>query len=224
MKTIPYFALLFAFAFAAAAQTAKLPAAPKPDSRVEWLDKLRGDAEMKALLDEQIKKLGGHHDAVYAGKEAADPKQDVKDAYHQSLLITPREPVVRADGKDVANLVCYHVYVRNLRDSFDGNYIDILAGKEGPNYSAVALLELPKSDKPEPWLVEARYDSSGDDGGKTQLALGHKQIESAEHGDDTGRTAFVLVPGGKFFIELTRPQADPKKPVRRFWYFRMMKL
>ncbi len=148
----------------------------------------------------------------------------MRDAAHQSIIVSPREPVLTIAGRDFATLVCYHVYVRSLGDALTNNYVDILAGREGPNYSAVVLLELPKSDKPEPWLVEARYDSSGEDGGRTHLALGHKVIPSAEHGDASGRTAFILVPGGKFFVELTRPQPDAKKPVRRFWYFRLMKL
>jgi hypothetical protein len=208
----------------ALARAVRPTAAPKPEPRTAWLASLARDPEMKSLLDAEIRKLGGEPGSVFAGKSAADPKQDVKDAFHQSVVVSPREPVATVDGKDVANLVCYHVYVRNLGDSHTNNYVDILAGREGPNYSAVALLELPRTEKPEPWLVEARYDSSGEEGGRTHLALGHKVIPSAEHTDDSGRTAFILVPGGKFFVELTRPQADAKKPVRRFWYFRLMKL
>ena len=222
MKHLSFLLLLLTLVAPTHAQTA--PAAPKPQSRTEWLHALIGDAEMKALLVEQIKKQGGDPDAVFAGKAAANPKQDVKDLWHQSVLVTPRNPQLIVDNKEAAQLLCYHVAMRSLDECRAGNFLEILGGKEGPNYSAVALLDFPKSAQPEPWLIEARYDSSGDSGEKIQLALGHKPVPSAEHGDDSGRTAFVLLPGGKFFVELTRPPADDKKRLRRFYYFRLMKL
>ena len=224
MKKLILATLLVAFTLHSIAQEAPAPAAPKPQSRVEWLAALLSDADMKALLAEQIKKQGGNPEAVFAGKTAADPKQDVQDVWHQSVFVTPRNPQVLVNGKEAAHLLCYHVAMRSLDECRAGNYLEILGGKEGPNYSAVALLDFPKSDQPEPWLIEARYDSSGDSGEKIQLALGHQPVPSAEHGDETGRTALVLLAGGKFFIELTRPPADGKKRLRRFYYFRLLKL
>ena len=224
MQRLSLLLLALTLALPSNAQVARPAAAPKPQSRVEWLQSLLSDPEMKTLLEEQIKKQGGNPEAVFTGKAAADPKQDVKDAWHQSIIVTPRDPQVKIANKEVAQLLCYHVAMRSLEDCRAGNYLEILSGKEGPNYSAVALLDFPKSDKPEPWLIEARYDSSGDAGAKVQIALGHKPVPSAEHGDDSGRTAFVLLQGGKFFVELTRPPADDKVRLRRFYYFRIMKL
>lgn len=41
---------------------------------------------------------------------------------------------------------------------------------------------------------------------------------------ETGLLAFVNVGGGKHFVELTQPPADPARRTRKFWYTRLLRL
>lgn len=200
------------------------PAAPVPLTRTALLKRLAQDEEIRKGLSEQITALGGKPDAVLAGTAAAKPGEDVKDQWHQGVVLTPRDSELLQNGKQTGLLVAYNVFMHSLKDCLQGNYLPILCGPGSGQYAAAGLYDLPgAADAEHPWIAEVGFEMTDMKSDQIRLQVNHEPIPAARLGDTT-LLGFVNVNGGKHFVEITQPPADPAHRTRRFWYTRMMRL
>lgn len=211
-------------AFGQGARKEEAPPAPVPLSRVALLKELASDAEVRKGLAEQVTALGGKPDAVFAGTTAARPGEDVKDAWHQGVALTPRDSQLLREGKIQGQLVVYNVFMHSLKECLTGNFLPVATGPGSSPYAGAGLYELPgPADAEHPWLVEVGFELAGLKNDQIRLQVNHEPAPGIRLGD-TALLGFVRMGGGRHFVEITQPPADPQHRTRRFWYTRVMRL
>lgn len=199
------------------------PPTPTPLTRTALLKKLASDPDLRQGLSEQITALGGDPDAVLNGTAPARPGEDVKDLWHQGALLTPKDSQILKEGKLQAQLVVYNVFMHSLKECLEGNFLPVTTGPGSP-YAAAGLFELPGPATPEhPWIVEVGFELEGLRENQIRLQVNHKPVPALRFGE-TALLGFVRVGGGRHFVEITQPPADPRRRTRRFWYTRLLRL
>lgn len=103
-----------------------------------------------------------------------------------------------------------------------------VGGREaGPGtnpYAGAGLYELPGAPAAEdPWIVEVGFELEGLKENDVRLQVSHEPVPSLRMGE-TSLVGFVRMGGGRHFVELTQPPADPQRRTRRFWYTRVLRL
>ena len=217
--------LLATFTHAVAQQyPPRRPTAPKPLTRTALLKTLAANKDIRDALSGEIRKLGGDPERVFSGETAARPGEDVKDRWHQGVTLTPRASSLTVGGKLLGQLVAYNVFIASLKECLAGNYLPILGGKGDQKYAIAALYDLPGApDEQSPYVAEIGFEYDGMKPGDVQLQAQHQPLPAVRLGP-TSMLAFVSLGGGRHFIELTRPPADPKRRTRRFYYARILRL
>jgi hypothetical protein len=208
----------------ASAQTPSKPTAPAPLSRAALLKQLAGDKDVKAGLVEQIQGLGGKPDDVLAGTAPAKSGEDVKDLWHVGATLTPRDSQIVQGEKLLGALVVYNVFMHSLKDCLAGNFLPV-AGGPGPSpYAGAGLYDLPGAEGADhPWLMEVGFELEGLKSDQVRLQVNHQQVPTIRLGD-TALVGLARLDGGKHFVEITQPPADPQRKTRRFWYTRALRL
>jgi len=200
------------------------PMAPSPLSRAALLKELASDPALRRGLAEQTTALGGKPDAVFAGTAAAVPGEDVKDTWHQGVVLTPRDSQILRDGKPQGQLVVYNVFMHSLKECLVGNFLPVATGPGSSPYAGAGLYELPgAADVEHPWLVEVGFELEGLKEEQIRLQVNHEPVPGIRL-SDTSMLGFVRMGGGRHFVEITQPPADPQHRTRRFWYTRIMRL
>jgi hypothetical protein len=227
VSLVPFFLLMLAVTggWSALAQPPKeTPAAPAPLPRAALLKRLGADAELRKSLAGEIEALGGKTDAVLEGTAPARPGEDLKDLWHQGATLTPRDPLLGDKEKPQGVLVVYNVFMHSLKECMAGNFLAVQTGPGANPYAAAGLYDVPGApDGDHPWIVEVGFDLAGLKEGDIKLQVGHEPVPSARLGD-TSIVGFARMGGGKHFVEITQPPADPAHKTRRFWYTRFMRL
>lgn len=208
----------------ALAQTPAKPAAPAPLSRIAILKQLAADKDVRTGLVEQIQALGGKVDDVLAGTAPAKPGEDVKDLWHQGAVLTPRDSQILQGEKLLGTLVVYNVFMHSLKDCLAGNFLPV-AGGPGPSpYAGAGLYEMPGAEGADhPWLMEVGFELDGLKPDQVRLQVNHQPVPTIRLGD-TALLGLARLDGGKHFVEITQPPADPQRRTRRFWYTRALRL
>lgn len=221
-RSIP---LLLLVPLAVAAQPAPPAAtAPAPLARTALLKELASNPQMKAALAEQITALGGKPEAVLAGTAPARPGEDLQDVWHQGATLTPRDPQLAVDDKPLGLLVLYNAFIHSLKECLAGNYVPIATGPGSSPYAGAGLYDMPGDPKtPHPWIVEVGFELEGLKADQIRLQVNHAPVPSFRL-RETSLLSFVNLGGGKHFVELTQPPADPTRRTRKFWYTRVLRL
>lgn len=188
------------------------------------LKQLAGDKDVRTGLVEQIQALGGKPDDVLAGTASAKPGEDVKDLWHQGATLTPRDSQILQDEKLLGAMVVYNVFMHSLKDCLAGNFLPV-AGGPGPSpYAGVGLYDLPGAEGADhPWLMEIGFELQGLKPEQVRLQVNHQPVPTIRIGE-TALVGLTRLDGGKHFVEITQPPADPQRKTRRFWYTRALRL
>jgi hypothetical protein len=199
------------------------PKAPVPLTRAALLKRLSADEEVRKALADQIAAVGGKPGGVLAGKEPAKPGEDVNDLWHQGATLTPRDPQLAKGDRPLGILVVYNVFMHSLKDCLEGNYLPIATGPGTSKYAAAGLYDLPGApDAEHPWIVEVGFEVTGLKD-QVKLQVNHEPIPFAKLGD-TALIGLVVMGGGRHFVEITQPPADPAYKTRNFYYTRILRL
>ena len=91
-------------------------------------------------------------------------------------------------------------------------------------FAAAGLYEFPGPEKADhPWIVGVGFELAGLKDDQIRLQVNHEPIPALRLGENE-LVGFVRVGGGRHFVEITQPPADPQHRTRRFWYTRAMRL